>query len=105
MSRDRRRPDHSRLAIAAALAALGALLTGTLEPAQGASPNLGQQAWAKRYNGGGDDVALATAASPDGARVFVTGQSDDTDGTRDYLTICYDAVTARSYGVGATTPD
>jgi WD40 repeat protein len=52
--------------------------------------------WARRYHGPGDesDVAYSVAASPDGSRVFVTGQSFGGTGTGgDYATIAYDAAT------------
>jgi WD40 repeat protein len=51
--------------------------------------------WTVRYNGpGGFDSAYVVAASPDGSRVFVTGQSFGGTGTGgDYATIAYDAAT------------
>jgi outer membrane protein assembly factor BamB len=50
----------------------------------------GEVVWARRYDSGPgpDDSANAVAASPDGSRVFVTGESHD-----DFLTVAYDAST------------
>jgi outer membrane protein assembly factor BamB len=57
----------------------------------------GAQSWARRYNGrdwGGDHYAYARslAISPTGNAVFVTGESAG-DGTNDYTTVAYNAVT------------
>jgi hypothetical protein len=50
--------------------------------------------WARRYDGPGHgaDFALSLDTSPDGARVFVTGQSLGRSGHYDFATIAYDAV-------------
>jgi DNA-binding beta-propeller fold protein YncE len=55
----------------------------------------GAQLWVMRYNGGGDDYddPVAVETSPDGATVFVTGQSRGLDSYSDYATIAYDAIT------------
>jgi hypothetical protein len=55
----------------------------------------GAQLWVKRYNGEGNDFddAIAIEASPDGSRVFVTGQSEGSSTYSDYATIGYDAAT------------
>ena len=82
---------HPRLALATALAMLCAVLAGTGVSAHGATP--AGQDWVKRFNGGGGDAAFAMGVSPDGSRVFVTGQSEDSDGTSDYVTIAYKAIT------------
>jgi outer membrane protein assembly factor BamB len=61
----------------------------------------GTQLWTRRYNGPGNDQDEATAlgVSPDGSRVFVTGQSLGSTGTDDYATVAYDASTGASRGV------
>ena len=53
----------------------------------------GKRRWVARYNGpgNGDDVAYALGVSPDGARVFVTGYSSASNGSKDYATVAYDA--------------
>ena len=55
----------------------------------------GAQVWVKRYNGpaNGDDGADSVAVSPDGTKVFVTGDSTGTTSGADYLTIAHNAVT------------
>ena len=50
--------------------------------------------WAARYDGANlEDVAYAIKTSPDGTRVFVTGEGALPDHSRDYTTIAYDAAT------------
>lgn len=55
----------------------------------------GAKIWAHRYNGRGNsyDVALAIAASPDSARVYVTGESPGGRTQDDYATVAYDVAT------------
>jgi len=55
----------------------------------------GAQRWASRYNGPGNslDLPSAIAVSPDGATIFVTGESIGASGTYDYATIGYSAAT------------
>src|SRR5260221_1789005 len=55
----------------------------------------GAQRWASRYNGPGNslDLPLAISVSPDGATIFVTGESIGASGTYDYATIGYSAAT------------
>jgi WD40 repeat protein len=50
----------------------------------------GMRLWTNRYNGpgSGGDIAFALDESPDGSKVFVTGQSGS-----DYATVAYDAFT------------
>jgi len=57
----------------------------------------GERLWAKRLNIGGASVATATAVSPDGSRVFVTGSIPGTAccSTSNYLTIAYDTATGK----------
>jgi hypothetical protein len=55
----------------------------------------GNERWVSRYAGKArdDDEALAIAPSPDGSRVFVTGESTGPDGASDYVTVAVDAAT------------
>src|SRR5439155_17480277 len=56
----------------------------------------GHKLWVARYNGParGQDVAFALAVSPDGSKVFATGESDSGRVTGfDYATVAYDAST------------
>ncbi len=68
----------------------------------------GEEAWVARYSGpgGGTDVAQDVATSPDGATVYVTGESSGfggpfscVEGTprtgQDYGTVAYDAATGK----------
>jgi len=61
----------------------------------------GATLWTRRYNGPGnfDDFANAVAVSPDGAMVFITGDSDGLTGHKDYATIAYDASSGRTLWV------
>ena len=72
------------------------VLALTAFPAPSAAAAPGEQAWASTYDGGvtnGFDLAHAIAASADGARVYVTGESDAANGHRDYATVSYAAAT------------
>jgi DNA-binding beta-propeller fold protein YncE len=72
----------------------------------------GAQLWEARYNGPASlvDEASSLAVSPDGARIYVTGSSEGSQGPllgrRDYGTIAYEATTgaelwvARYHGTG-----
>jgi hypothetical protein len=55
----------------------------------------GTRRWVKRYKGPGDgfDYALSLAVTPDGSRVFVTGESAGVSTGLDYATVAYDAST------------
>jgi hypothetical protein len=55
----------------------------------------GTQLWVKRYNGPENrgNVANALRVSPDGSRVFVTGESIGSGSDFDYATVAYDAAT------------
>jgi len=55
----------------------------------------GAKVWLKRYTGPGesDSHANSIAASPDGSKVFVTGESGGGASGRDYATVAYDAST------------
>jgi WD40 repeat protein len=53
----------------------------------------GARLWVRRYAGPGDDSANALGVSPDGSKVFVTGQSERSTSGADYATVAYDAST------------
>ena len=55
----------------------------------------GRQLWVRRYSGPGQrtDIPWSVAVSPDGSRVFVTGQSTVRPHSDAYATIAYDAAT------------
>jgi WD40 repeat protein len=55
----------------------------------------GSSRWTARYNGPGNGIDDATAmgVSPDGATVFVTGNSVGSHAVDDYATVAYDATT------------
>ena len=57
----------------------------------------GRQLWVRRYSGPGQrtDIPWSVAVSPDGRRVFVTGQSTVRPHRDAYATIAYDAATGR----------
>jgi DNA-binding beta-propeller fold protein YncE len=93
-----------------AVTAAAATLTGVV-PAGGASAGAaalgirtapGARVWVAGYDGGSDgyDAAHAMAVSPDGSRVFVTGDSYRLRATgRDYATVAYSAATGRQLWV------
>jgi DNA-binding beta-propeller fold protein YncE len=82
-------PDGARLYVSGASYAQGQIDFGTIayDAATGA------KIWAARYDGGGsDDTAFSLALSPDGTRVFVTGQGEDSLTTLlRFATVAYDA--------------
>jgi hypothetical protein len=55
----------------------------------------GARLWVKRYNGPSDgyDDATALGVSPDGSKVFVTGESPGSKSSEDYATVAYDGST------------
>jgi DNA-binding beta-propeller fold protein YncE len=53
----------------------------------------GAQLWVSRYSPYGLSSAFALAVSPDGSKVFVTGQSQGVDSRADFGTVAYDAAT------------
>ncbi len=57
----------------------------------------GSQLWLRHFNGPGSnaDTARAMAVSPDGSRVFITGNSGPANGSPSYLTVAYNALTGR----------
>jgi hypothetical protein len=63
----------------------------------------GKRLWVRRYNGPGNrnDTPAAIAVSPDGARVFVTGQSGRKSGSLgyDWATVGYSAATGKQLWV------
>jgi len=72
----------------------------------------GELLWTARYNGKAnmDDIADAVAISPDGSKVFVTGQSMATSTGYDFATVAYDESSgsvlwgARYHGIGTDIP-
>jgi outer membrane protein assembly factor BamB len=74
----------------------------------------GSQLWARRYDGSGIgddyDTVHAAGVSPDGSKVFVTGQSVGLTSGDDYATVAYDASTgaklwAKHYNGTGNGPD
>jgi len=55
----------------------------------------GVQLWVAAYRGpaGGDDIGTALAATSDGSKLFVTGQSRTSTSANDYATVAYEAAT------------
>ncbi|MEW1846911.1 S8 family serine peptidase [Nonomuraea angiospora] len=63
-------------------------------------PGTGQRAWVQRRDGQGkgEDYAWDVAATPDGSRVVITGESSDSEdgvGGSDYVTVAYDSATGQ----------
>jgi WD40 repeat protein len=69
--------------------------TPVLASPQSAHQDPGDELWVSRYDGpdGTDDTAVAVAASPDGARVFVAGSVNKADDRTDFGALAYDALT------------
>lgn len=80
----RRRTHHRRIWLVIS-AGLALVLSSAGAQAAGAP---GTQAWASRLHGSYDEGVSAVAMSPDGTRVFVTGDSSD-----DIVTVAYDTAT------------
>ena len=84
-------PDGSRLFVTGQSAGVGGdddYATVAYDAASGA------RLWASRYDGpdGTEDWPHALGASPDGSRLFVTGESRASASGDDYATVAYDAV-------------
>src|SRR5439155_13460320 len=62
------------------------------------SASTGEKVWIRRYNGSGNfgDNPFSLVVSPDGSRVFVTGESSGTSSDFDYATLAYAAPTGKS---------
>jgi WD40 repeat protein len=62
----------------------------------------GAALWGQRYNGQGNgtDQALSVTVSPDGSKVFVTGNSSGSATGYDYVTLAYDATTGNPLWIG-----
>jgi sugar lactone lactonase YvrE len=83
-----RRTRFAAATIVAMLVSVGGL------PGLASAAIPGSQLWAQRYNGSARyDYGWALAVSPDGTRVFVTGQSSGSGSYEDFATIAYDATT------------
>jgi DNA-binding beta-propeller fold protein YncE len=84
-------------AVTAGNPAAGAVHTarGFSRPAAGRLAVSGGQLWASRYNGPGNSVdqAYSVTVNPDGATVYVTGESVGSATGFDYATIAYDTAT------------
>jgi hypothetical protein len=95
-SRARRRV-MAAVSCATLLAGLGAAAPAAASAARGDGPAAvpGGQLWASLYDGpaGTGGYAFAVAVSPDGATVFVTGNSFGGASGTDYDTVAYDAAT------------
>ena len=61
----------------------------------------GARLWARRYNGPANswEYAVGLGVSPDGSKVFVTGQSPGPTSDYDYDTVAYDASTGQALWV------
>jgi hypothetical protein len=91
--------DHSDFAAAVAVSANGSTLFVTGQSFGSSSSDFatvayartGKQLWVRRYNGpgNGNDGAISMAASPVGARVFVTGYSTGLTTSLDYTILAY----------------
>src|SRR5436190_1280747 len=81
-----------RFAIVLLISILSVAVTPRLELAHASGKD---RIWLSRFNGppNGLDVGISVAASPDGSRVFVTGDSRGAGTGRDYSTVAYDAGT------------
>ncbi len=92
MASQRRAPGGWRRLSAAVVALIAT--TSVIGLAAEASAAGGTILWARRYGGPAhrDDVAYAIAASPDGTKVFVTGDSFGA-ASQDYATAAFDAET------------
>ncbi len=86
-------------AMLAGVAPAGDAAAGAAAPGMRAAP--GARLWVARYDdrSGGYDAAHAMAVSPDGSRVFVTGDSWGGATGRDYATVGYSAATGRQLWV------
>jgi WD40 repeat protein len=85
-------PDGTKVFVSgASTGATGGLDYATV--AYAATAGAPVQLWVARYDGPGNDrdVARSLGVSPDGTRVFVTGESHGESSDLDYATIAYDA--------------
>lgn len=85
--RKNRRAKSLAILLVAMFTGIGLVLPG---PALASG---GDQLWVSRYNGPDDlfDQATSMGVSPDGSRVFVTGNSTGSGTGYDYATVAYDA--------------
>ncbi|MEO3929287.1 S8 family serine peptidase [Micromonosporaceae bacterium B7E4] len=90
-------PDGSRLFVTGLSVGRGNSSSGADYATVAYDAATGAQLWVARYNGPADnfDNARAVDVSPDGSRVFITGQSQavDTKTHSEYATVAYDAAT------------
>ena len=78
-------PDGSKVFVTSSLA--GDYLTIAYRTSTGA------RLWTRRYSAGRNDYSSDVVASPDGARLFVTGRSEGGTSDDDYATVAYNAAT------------
>ena len=92
-------PDGSRMFVTGDIWPGGA--TGRDYATVAYSAATGRRLWTRRYSGPGQrtDIPWSVAVSPDGSRVFVTGQSTVRPHSDAYATIAYAAATGRQLWV------
>jgi len=71
----------------------------------GYKASTGVEIWRARYNDpvNGDDEVAGIAATPDGSKVFVTGQTDSASNRTDYTTVAYNGDTGAQLWVAVYT--
>lgn len=99
-------PDGSTVFVTGYSPGLPYVVNGTHDYATVAyDSSTGVQRWAARYDGPAstDDDPRSIAVGSDGSTVFVTGSSLGSDGSNDYATVAYDALTGLQLWVARYT--